>query len=81
MEQAGLQNNMTQNEESAILMQCITLRDQGKEKEAIALQKKIPLPPWLAKSVKDSIGADFLITEGYDLTEANKEYGENWLAK
>ena len=37
------------------------------------------MPPYLAKVAKEKMGADFLIKGGYNLTEAEAEFGPNWL--
>jgi hypothetical protein len=47
----------------------------------LALQRAmvIPLSPWLAKWAKDMIGSEFLIQQGFNLSEAEMEYGQDWL--
>jgi hypothetical protein len=75
------EKKMTEDEKTTIMLRCVELENQGRKDEARKLFKQIPLPPWLAKSAKESMGADFLITQGYDLSEANKAYGTGWLAK
>jgi hypothetical protein len=70
---------MTEKEKAAIMMKVCNLWDAGKDVEAHALQATIPLQPWLAKVLKDKVGADFLIKAGYNLSEAEAEFGQNWL--
>jgi hypothetical protein len=43
--------------------------------------KSLPMPPYLAKFVKEKIGADFLIDGGWNLAEADAEYGYSWITK
>jgi hypothetical protein len=43
--------------------------------------KQTPLQPYLAKFVKEHLGADFLINLGWNLSEAEAEYGPGWLSK
>ena len=38
------------------------------------------MPPYFAKIMKDKMGADFLIQGGYNLSEAEVEFGSNWLS-
>ena len=72
---------MTLHEKLAIGVKAIELEKQGKFEEALLLQKSIPLPPFLAKWAKKRLGADFLIENGWNLAEAEAEYGPNWLTK
>jgi hypothetical protein len=41
----------------------------------------LPMPPYLAKFAKEFLGADFLIQNGYNLADAEAEYGPYWLTK
>ena len=61
-------------EEAAIALKSLELKKQGKLEEA-------DLPPYLAKFTKDYFGADCLLSLGWNLAEANKEYGPGWLTK
>jgi hypothetical protein len=64
----------------AIDMESIALYDAGKEEEAMALHRaKTPMYPWLAKIMKEKVGADFLRSQGYNLSEAEAEFGPGWL--
>ena len=72
---------MTMEEESVILLKAHELRKQGKLEEAERITKQAPLQPYLAKFVKDHFGADFLLNLGWNLAEANAEYGSDWLNK
>jgi hypothetical protein len=73
---------MTLHEKLEIAMQSAKLRNQGKKDEAIRLMiEKIPMPPYLAKAAKKVWGADFLIQNNYNMSEANEEYGQGWLTK
>jgi hypothetical protein len=53
----------------------------GKFEEAEKVRKQIPLAPHLAKVAKEKIGADFLIKYGFNLSEAEVEFGPDWLTK
>jgi hypothetical protein len=35
--------------------------------------------PWQAKIIKEKVGADFLRKYGYNLSEADEEFGPGWL--
>jgi len=71
----------TQEEEIAICLKSLELRKQGKVEEGMALQKQLPLPPYLAKIIKDYFGADNLVKTGWNLSAAEAEFGPGWLYK
>jgi hypothetical protein len=71
---------MSMDEKIAIGLKALELKKQGKLEEARQVQKQIPLPPWLAKNIKEVWKAgDFLKKNGYNLSEADAEYGPGWL--
>jgi hypothetical protein len=72
---------MTLKERLAIGMKAHELREAGKEEEAFALDKTIPLAPFLAKIAKEKIGPDFLLKSGLNLSEAEAEFGKDWLTR
>ena len=72
---------MTMEEQSVIALKAFELKDQGKPDECKRMLKQIPLQPYLAKFVKDHLGADFLLSLGWNLAEANAEYGSDWLSR
>ena len=72
---------MTIEEEAAIMVKAIELKRQGRLEESEKLRKQIPLQPYLAKFAKDHFGADFLIKYGWNLAEAEAEFGPGWITK
>jgi len=72
---------MTLDEKLAISNKAFRLMDAGDEEGGIRLMKTAPLPPYLAKVIKEKVGADFLIKEGWNLSEAEAEFGVDWLTK
>jgi hypothetical protein len=72
---------MTDDERLDTMYQAALLFDEGKEEEAMQLSKTVPLKPELARIGKEVYGADFLIENGYNLLEADKVYGKDWLYK
>jgi hypothetical protein len=72
---------MTLQEELAIIVKAVELRAAGKEAEATALYRSIPMPPYLAKIFKEKVGVDFLIDGGWNLLEAEEKYGKDWLTR
>jgi hypothetical protein len=72
---------MTEREKADIFMESYRLRQEGRKEEATALRRTIPLPAILAKILKEEVGADFLIQNGWNLAEAEAEYGTDWLTR
>jgi len=62
-------------------MKVIELEEQGKFEEAEKLLHTLPLPAYLAKWAKKRFGAEALIKTGWNLSEAEAEYGPDWLTK
>ena len=72
---------MTIDEKLAISCKAAELRDAGDKEGASRLLKTAPLPPYLAKVYKEKIGAKQLIESGWNLSEAEAEFGPDWLSK
>jgi hypothetical protein len=73
---------LTFEERCAIFAQADRMKNDGKEDEALMFtMQNYPMPPYLAKFMKKHYGADFLIKGKYNLTEAEAEFGKDWLAK
>jgi len=72
---------MTMQEKAEIILKVHELKEQGKIEEAEALNRQIPLAPYLAmfaKDYKEYLGEDFLTKYGFNLAEAEAEYGPDW---
>jgi hypothetical protein len=72
---------MTLHEKLELGVKSIELEKQGKFEEAEEIEKSIPLAPYLAKFIKDHLGLDALLNYGWNLAEAEAEYGSDWLAE
>jgi len=72
---------MTLDEKLAISIKSAELREAGDEEGASRLLRTAPLPPYLAKVYKEKIGAKQLIESGWNLSEAEAEFGPDWLSK
>ena len=70
---------MTEQEKADITMLSFDMEAAGQEEEALKLRRTIPLSPYMAKFIKENVGVDFLIKYGYNLAEAEAEYGSGWL--
>ena len=72
---------MTLDEKLSISNRAFDLLDAGDKEGFTRLIRTAPLPPYLAKIAKEKIGADFLIKGGWNLSEAEAEFGSDWLNK
>jgi len=45
------------------------------------IMRTAPMPSYLAKIMKERMGADFLIQGGWNLSEADAEFGPDWLSE
>jgi hypothetical protein len=72
---------MTLKEQLVILAKAAELWKEGNEDESTALTKTVPMPPFLAKIMKEKVGADYLIDGGWNLSEAEAEFGQDWLSQ
>jgi hypothetical protein len=70
---------MTLDEKFDIAMRSIKLKEAGLLEESDRVWKQIPMAPYLAKWCKEKIGVDFLTQNGFNLSEAEHEYGQEWL--
>jgi len=70
---------MTLEEKLAISNKACMRWKAGDEEEYIRLTKTIPMPPFLAKIMKEKVGADYFINEGWSLSEAEAKFGPDWL--
>ena len=73
---------MTLHEKLALDMQALELRKQGKIEEAEKMEREmIPMSPYMAKWAKKHLGANWLINGGWNLSEAEAEFGPGWLTQ
>ena len=71
---------MTEREKADIFMRSFEIQDAGQKDEAQALRRTVPMSPWLAKFIKENLGAETLLELDWNMAEAEAEYGQDWLA-
>jgi hypothetical protein len=67
-----------------LMMKARELEEQGKLKEAEQVRRQVPMLPYMAKWVKNHmeyLGEDFFTKYGWNLSEAEAEFGSDWLTK
>jgi len=72
---------MTLDEKLAIGCKAAELRKAGDEKEADRLIRTIPLPPYLAKVMKEKVGMEFFTRYDWNLSEVEAEFGPNYISR
>jgi hypothetical protein len=72
---------MTLDEKLAISNKAFTLLEAGDKEGFHRVMKTAPMPPFLAKIMKEKVGVDYLINGGWNLSEAEAEFGPDWLHK
>ena len=76
-----MHKTMTLDEKLAISNKACALWDAGDKEGCERLTKSIPLPPYLAKVIKEKVGVDYLLTSGWNLSEVEAKFGSDWLNK
>ena len=72
---------MTLDEKLAISNKACALLQAGDREGYSRLTRSIPMPPYLAKVYKEKVGVKELIESGWNLSEAEAEFGADWLSK
>ena len=72
---------MTLDEKLAIACKAAALSDAGDKEGASRLIRTSPLPPYIAKVIKEKVGVDYLLKSGWNLSEAEVEFGSDWLSR
>ncbi|GHT23524.1 hypothetical protein AGMMS4957_15200 [Bacteroidia bacterium] len=71
----------TLDEKVKTILKSYELSDAGQLEEARRLRNQVPLSPYLAEWGKKWVGPEFLIEAGFNLSEAEAEYGKDWLTR
>jgi len=72
---------MTLSEKLDRTNRAFELLEAGDKEGFDRVMRSVPMPSYLAKTAKETIGVDFLIDGGWNLSEANAEFGDGWLAR
>ncbi|MCL2320450.1 MAG: hypothetical protein FWC45_10225 [Treponema sp.] len=76
-----MMQTMTLDEKLAISCKAAKLREAGDREGYIRLMKTTPMPPYIAKVMKEKVGLDFLKNGGWNLAEVEAKFGSDWLSK
>ncbi len=75
----GRDRDFTEEEYEQLSDKIDAAEERGDFEEFDRLMKILPIEPRVLKAFAVGYGKDFIIESGYDLTEANLEFGEGWL--
>ena len=64
---------------NAFFFRAFELLDAGDREGYDHVMKTAPLPPYLAKVIKEKVGLDCLLKLGWNLSEVEAEFGSDWL--
>jgi hypothetical protein len=70
---------MTLDEKLAISVKACKLYQAGDIEGFSRVIRTAPMPPYLAKIFKEKVGVEPLLKAGYNLSEAEAEFGTDWL--
>ena len=65
---------MTLDEKLTVLNKAITLKKSGDFEGYDRLVRSVPVPHYITKVMKEKVGVDFLINDGWNLSEAEAEF-------
>jgi hypothetical protein len=71
---------MSLDEKLAIGCKVAELWDAGDIEEADRLVMSIPLPPYLAKVMKEKVGMEFFKRYNWNLSEVEAEFGPDYIS-
>ena len=72
---------MTLDERLDISNRACLLLKAGDREGYTRLTRSMPMPPYLAKVAKETMGVDFLVKGVWNLSEAEAEFGTGWLGR
>ncbi len=68
--------NLSMDQRREILEASLAATDRD---EKLRLMRLLPLAPHLARIGKELYGKNFLLEGGFNLSDANEEFGDGWL--
>lgn len=72
---------LTMEEKAKIIRASLDASDAGDKEEELRLLRLLPMAPHLAMAAKEVYGVDYVKNSGWDLSDANEEFGNGWLDK
>lgn len=72
-------STMSDEEQDRIMDEAYALEDRGEKEEADRLWRTLPVDPIFADGIKRTLGIGILKQGGYNLNDAVKLFGQEWL--
>jgi hypothetical protein len=72
---------MTLEEKLRVSNKAIALKKAGDREGYERLMKTIPVPPFIVKVIKEKLGVEFILKDEWNLSEAEAEFGSDYLSK
>jgi len=72
---------MTLDEKLAIGCKAAELWDAGDKEGYARLMRTVPLPPYIAKVMKEKVGMEFFTRYDWNLSEVEAEFGPDYISK
>jgi hypothetical protein len=72
---------MTLDEKLDIAVRAAELRNAGDREGYSQLIRQIPMPPYLAKVIKEKVGIEFFTRYDWNLSEVEAEFGPDYINK
>jgi hypothetical protein len=70
---------MSRKKRRELLEASLAAGESGNHDEEVRLMKLLPLAPHLARVAKEMYGKNYLLESGFNLSDANEEFGDGWL--
>ena len=78
-EECFMPQTMSLDEKLAISVKACKLYQAGDKEGFSRVIRTAPMPPYLAKIYKERVGVEQLKKSGWNLSEAEAEFGTDWL--
>jgi hypothetical protein len=72
---------MSLDEKLAIGCKAAELWDAGEKEGYANLMRTVPLPPYIAKVMKEKVGMEFFTRYNWNLSEVEAEFGPDYISK
>lgn len=74
-------SELSHEEIKSVLRKYIAALEAKQDDEALKIIQQLPLPPHLGMALKHAIGPEAVKQSGFDFTEVEARYGNNWLTQ
>jgi hypothetical protein len=76
-----MSQTMTLDEKLTVSNKALDLLDAGDKEGYARLMRTVPLPPYIAKVMKEKVGMEFFTRYNWNLSEVEAEFGPDFISK